>query len=91
MDQDTLASICKQVEIEVTLENLRFVNNATKETSKKIPYSIPRDAWKLHVKTFGEDMKKYIEAQKLEECNEVPTPNPVPFPQPYANTPPILP
>ena len=73
-DLDTLTSICEQADIEVTIENLRSVNNIVKETSKKSPYSIPRDAWKLLVKTFGDDMKKYIEAQKLEEGNKVPTP-----------------
>ena len=62
-----------------------------KETSKKSPYSIPWDAWKLLVKAFCDDMKKYIEAQKLEEANKVPTPNPIPPSRPNANMSPILP
>ena len=90
MDLYTLTSVCKQADIEVTLENLRFVNNAMKETSKKSPYFIPRDAWKLIVKTFGDDTKKYIKAQKLEEGNKIPTPNHIPPSRPNASMPPIL-
>ena len=37
MDLDTLTSICKQADIKVTIENLRFINNATKETFRKSP------------------------------------------------------
>ena len=34
MDLDTLTSICEQADIEVTLDNLRSINNVMKETSR---------------------------------------------------------
>ena len=43
MDLDTLTSICKQAEIEVTLQNLRFVNNTMKETSNSRVTYLGRD------------------------------------------------
>ena len=62
-----------------------------KGTSLKSPCSIPWDAWKLLVKIFADDMKKYIAAlaRKTEEGNRVPN-EPIPLCCPNANMPPIL-
>ena len=38
MDLDTLTSICEQADIEVTLDNLRSINNAMKEMSRNTPF-----------------------------------------------------
>ena len=91
MDLDTLTSICEQADIEVTLDNLRSINNAMKETSRNTPFSIPRDAWKLLVKVFGDDMKKYIAARKEEEKKNSPSNETIPISRPNMNVPPILP
>ena len=65
MDIEQVANICEYSESEISLENIRCINNIVRDTRISNPMRIPPEAWKVMIAAYGTDgVKKFIDKRQ---------------------------